>query len=217
MTDSAFTLTMSAAQIQSLRDLIEKAGEEWGVVSGDAEILAALDAAKPVRRRAAAKPASAPAEPYEPRSGDERVDAFMRAHHDPKYKPLPLPKSPGLPPLRAMKVSEQDAAERDWKRECERAAEAVAAGGRSDAEETLQTLIAIHRTPWRRRGDAYVSSEHGFTIARGTRQTRALFGGMTTDAPVWIVSDESGRPVGEPVFAWEDAERLIDEARRAIA
>ncbi|MFM9469756.1 hypothetical protein ACKI1K_44025, partial [Streptomyces scabiei] len=74
----------------------------------------------------------------------------MRRHHDPKRKPLPLLKSPGLPTLRPMKVSEQDAAEKAWNRECNEARDRVIAEGKtSDAEQHLRNQIAIHRNPWR--------------------------------------------------------------------
>lgn len=44
--------------------------------------------AKKVRAR---KPA-APVEVFAPNTGDRALDDFMRRHHDPKWKPLPLPK-----------------------------------------------------------------------------------------------------------------------------
>ena len=108
----------------------------------------ALNAAKPVR---ATKPRAAPAavEPFSPNTGDPAIDAFMRRKHDPKYKPRPLPKSPGLPPLRPMKVSEQDAAEAAWNSACDEARATVADGKPSDAERKLRALIAQHRNPWR--------------------------------------------------------------------
>lgn len=108
----------------------------------------ALNAAKPVR---ATKPRAprAVAEPFTPNTGNAAVDEFMRRKHDPKYKPLPLPKSPGLPPLRPMKVSEQDAAEAAWKIVCDEARAVVASGKPSEAEAALRDLIAIHRSPWR--------------------------------------------------------------------
>lgn len=91
-----------------------------------------------------------PVEVFAPNTGNPAVDAFMRRHHDPKYKPLPMPKGPSLPALRPMKVSEQDAAERAWRSACTEAAERVALGKPSDAEIELRTLIARHRNPWRR-------------------------------------------------------------------
>lgn len=33
--------------------------------------------------------------------GDAALDAFIAAHHDPKYKPLPLPKGAAFPPSMA--------------------------------------------------------------------------------------------------------------------
>ena len=73
----------------------------------------------------------------------------MRRKRNPKWKPLPLPKAPGRPPLRPMKVSEQDAAEAAWKSACDVARAVVASGKPSEAEETLRDLIALHRNPWR--------------------------------------------------------------------
>lgn len=72
----------------------------------------------------------------------------MRRKHSPKWKHLPLPKAPGLPTLRPMKVSEQDAAEAAWKRACNEARDRVACGEPSDAEAALRDLIAVHRNPW---------------------------------------------------------------------
>lgn len=109
-------------------------------------LMSALDAAGyVVRKKPATRRTVAPVEAFAPNTGDPRVDDFMRKHHDPKYKPLPLPKAPGLPPLRPMKVSEQDAAEAAWNAECARAAAGVAAGRPSRAEIELRTLIALHR------------------------------------------------------------------------
>lgn len=111
-----------------------------------AAVVAALEAAGyVVRKKPATRRTVAPVEAFAPNTGDPRVDDFMRKHHDPKYKPLPLPKAPGLPPLRPMKVSEQDAAERDWKAECASAAADLAAGRPSRAENELRALIALHR------------------------------------------------------------------------
>lgn len=109
-------------------------------------LMSALDAAGyVVRKKPATRRTVAPVEAFAPNTGDPRVDDFMRKHHDPKYKPLPLPKAPGLPPLRPMKVSEQDAAEAAWNAECARAAADVAAGRPSSAEIGLRALIALHR------------------------------------------------------------------------
>lgn len=109
-------------------------------------LMSALDAAGyVVRKKPATRRAVAPAEVFAPNTGDPRVDDFMRKHHDPKYKPRPLPKAPGLPPLRPMKVSEQDNAERTWNAACAEAARSVAAGRPSDAEAYLRDLIALHR------------------------------------------------------------------------
>lgn len=110
------------------------------------DLMSALDAAGyVVRKKPATRRTVAPAEVFAPNTGDPRVDDFMRKHHDPKYRPLPLPKAPGLPPLRPMKLSEQDAAERDWRAEAQRAAADVAAGMASAAELALRALIALHR------------------------------------------------------------------------
>lgn len=142
-----------------------------------ASVRLALQAAKPVRARAAAKPSQPP-------------------------RLAPMPKTPGLPPLRPMKVREQDRAERDWNAECERARAAVAAGEQSQAERVLRELIALHRSPWSRRGNAFRSREHDFTVRReGERNPR------------WTVFDGDGRQVGEPACTWHDAEGLIEKER----
>lgn len=113
------------------------------------EILADLDEAGYIIRKKPAPRKPAPiVDPFAPNTGDPAVDEFMRQHHDPKWKPLPLPKSPGLPDLRPMKVSQQDAAERAWLTATLEASEMVALGQRSHAEVELRTLIALHRSPW---------------------------------------------------------------------
>lgn len=108
----------------------------------------ALNAAKPVR---ATKPRAprAVAEPFTPNTGNAAVDEFMRRKHDPKWKPKAPKMGPGLPPLRPMKVSEQDAAEAAWNSACDEARAVVASGKQSDAERELRELIALHRNPWR--------------------------------------------------------------------
>ena len=108
----------------------------------------ALNAAKPVR---ATKPRATPAavEPFSPNTGNPAVDAFMRRKHDPKWKPKAPKMSGGLPALRPMKVSEQDAAEAGWNAACDEARATVASGKPSDAERELRGLIALHRNPWR--------------------------------------------------------------------
>lgn len=109
-------------------------------------LMSALDAAGyVVRKKPTTRPTVAPVEAFAPNTGDPRVDDFMRRHHNPKYKPLRLPNAPGLPPLRPMKVSEQDRAEWAWNAACTEAAESVAAGRPSDAEVHLRDLIALHR------------------------------------------------------------------------
>lgn len=138
------------------------------------EIVADLDIAGfTIRKKPSTRRATAPREPVEvfaPNTGNPAVDAFMRAHHNPKYKPLPLPKAPGMKPLRVMTVSEQDAAERAYRSEAKLAAEDIAQGKMPEAERTLRELIALHRNPWVRtstvrNGDSvtttYESARHG--------------------------------------------------------
>ena len=108
----------------------------------------ALNAAKPVRATRARAPRPA-AEPFTPNTGNAAVDEFMRRKHNPKWKPKAPKMGPGLPPLRPMKVSEQDAAEAAWKSACDEARATVADGKPSEAEATLRDLITIHRNPWR--------------------------------------------------------------------
>lgn len=108
----------------------------------------ALNAAKPVRATKPRAPRAA-AEPFTPNTGNAAVDEFMRRKHDPKWKPKAPKMGPGLPPLRPMKVSEQDAAEAAWKSACDEACATVADGKPSDAERELRALIARHRNPWR--------------------------------------------------------------------
>ena len=138
-----FTVTLTADELAHLVTAYRFMQHESEMPSA----LEALDAAKPARARAT-RATLAAVEPFTPNTGNPAVDAFMRRKHRPKWKPLPLPKSPGPPTLRPMKVSEQDAAEAAWKRACNEARDRVASGKPSDAERELRDLIAIHRSPW---------------------------------------------------------------------
>lgn len=144
-----FTVTLTADELASIRGALEHNARPDQGYGSDADLaaipsaLAALDAAKPARTRRAV------ADPFAPNTGNPAVDAFMRRKHNPKWKPLRLPSAPGLPSLRPMKVSEQDAAEAAWKHACNEARDRVACGQPSDAEAALRDLIATHRNPWR--------------------------------------------------------------------
>lgn len=84
------------------------------------QILDALDRAGFTVKRKPKPRVSTPeiVEPFNPSTGDPALDEFMRAHHDPKYKPAPLPKGapfPGTAPRPLAKVLEEaiDAAKRN--------------------------------------------------------------------------------------------------------
>lgn len=67
-------------------------------------------------KRATGKP-TAPIEIFAPNTGDSTLDEFMRAHHDPRYRPLPMPKGAPWPgfaprPLRIVLEEAIDAAKR---------------------------------------------------------------------------------------------------------
>ncbi|MEK6312064.1 MAG: hypothetical protein V4737_03460 [Curtobacterium sp.] len=49
-----------------------------------------------VRRAPKPRTPAADAKPYTPNTGDPRLDAFMAAHHDPKWKPKAIPKPASL-------------------------------------------------------------------------------------------------------------------------
>ena len=139
-----FTVTLTADELAHLVTAYRFMRHESEMPSA----FEALNAAKPVRAtKSRATPAAV--EPFSPNTGDPAVDAFMRRKHNPKYKPKAPKMSVGLPPLRPMRVSEQDAAEAAWKSACEEARETVACGAPSDAERELRALIARHRNPWR--------------------------------------------------------------------
>ena len=188
-THTLFTVTLSGDQLATLRAFLDYAG------GAPADLYAALDAAKPVR---ATKPRATPAavEPFSPNTGNPAVDEFMRRKHNPKWKPLPLPKPSGLPPLRPMKVSEQDAAERAWKAECDVARDRVASGKPSDAERELRDLIALHRNPWRLEATERPDSRTETRIFTSPRHPgvaihkiheRGSFGSGKPDSTTWRV------------------------------
>lgn len=189
-------------------------------------IAAALDeAGYVIRKKPAPRKPAAPVEVFAPNTGDPKVDEFMRKHHDPKYKPAPLPKSPGLPALRPMKVSEQDAAEEAWLTEAEAARRMVAEGKRPQAEVELRTLIALHRSPWTRAGTT--EGEHGgFWGARPTITTyrsarhpgieiqQARTAGEPDTWRVFVNGSQVGTNHYSGRFAQEAADAAL-EARRA--
>lgn len=122
-----YTLTLSAEERDAVLEALKQGGplREWEIDRETAHYLDRvfdrLDAAKPkaTRKPAAPKPAAP--------------------------KPAAIKwQSPGLPPLRPMKVSEIDAAEDAWNREVLRARAEVAAGRESEAGIALRHLVALH-------------------------------------------------------------------------
>ena len=201
-----FTVTLTAAEIQSIRDLLGEAG--------DARILEALDAAKPVR---ATKPRATPAavEPFSPNTGNPAVDEFMRRKHDPKWKPKAPKMSGGLPALRPMKVSEQDAAEADWNAACDEARATVASGKPSDAERELRGLIALHRNPWRLEvvdGPARIltSPRHPGVAIHEIRERAAFGSGFAVGASPRFRVIADGTPSEKTHYAMQAAELEAD-------
>lgn len=83
--EQTFTVTVTSAELDNLRRAMQRE------VNRDAEATAlqvrtmhALTAAKPVKKRAAAKPA-APGE-HLVSQGDDALDAFIAAHHRPDWR-----------------------------------------------------------------------------------------------------------------------------------
>lgn len=155
-------------------------------------------------------------EVFAPNTGDPKVDAFMRAHHNPKYRPLPMPKAPGMKPLRPMTVSEQDAADRNF-REAARIARAdIDYGNMPAAEERLRELIALHRNPWVRVGaqrdngtdvTVYESERHrGIQLHRRAERGGAFSSGVSTTYEVRV----NGERHGEKHYAIKAAEDAAD-------
>lgn len=164
----------------------------------------------------AATPRTA-AEAFTPNTGDPKVDAFMRRKHNPKYRPLPLPKAPGMKPLRVMTVSEQDAAERAYRSEAKIAAEDIAQGKMPEAERTLRELIALHRNPWVRVGAQRDKGAH-VTVYESERhrgiqlhcRSNSVGAGRTYEVRV------NGERHGEVVDAIEVAEQAADALAAAL-
>lgn len=161
-----------------------------------AEIAAALDAAGYViRKKPKARAEAAPVEVFSPNTGNPELDAFMRDHHDPKYKPLPMPKGETfrgyggtgkLPDAQRMRLEEE------WRREIEKC---VREGER--AIEPLRDAIAIHRSPWKPTGEtgtiegdtrdnwaAHASENHpGVTLWTTGAAAHLIVDGEKVDAP----------------------------------
>lgn len=173
------------------------------------QIMLDLDAAgytvkpKPKSRKAAPR-----REPFVANTGDPQIDDFMRRHHDPKWKPLPLPKSPGLPSI-GMSEKLRDYTESTWASACEAARAEVARGEIPVAQITLAETIRVHRSPWTRRGNVYRSTEHDWRIERHS----------AIGENGWKLYDPDGNLVMPPklahgtrsdhFFRFDDAERMI--------
>lgn len=175
------------------------------------EVAQALDSlGYVVKKKPAPRKAAAPVEPFAPNTDDPRIDEFMRLHHDPKYKPLSLPKSPSGYASGRLSDKAFDALRSSWEASC-----AVRRGNSEEAEATrekdaalLAEVIRIHRSPWTFRGDVYTSIEHDFVIEhrRDAKKSSSYDG--------WEVRDPSGNIVrsakGDVSFyRFEDAERAI--------
>lgn len=175
------------------------------------ELAAGLEARGYVvkKKPAARKPAPA-REPFAPNTGDSSLDDFMRAHHDPKYKPLPLPKSPSGYITGRLNEKAFDALQSSWEQQCaaRRGDSDEAVALRAEDAKTLAEAIRVHRSPWTNRGDVYTSSEHGFTVEhlRDSKYSASYDG--------WQLRDPNGEVVRSPTgdvkfYRFEDAERAI--------
>lgn len=176
-----------------------------------AEVAAALDAlGYVVKKKPAPRKAAAPVAPFAPNTGDPQLDDFMRAHHDPKWKPGPMPKSPSGYVTGRLSEKAFDAINESWNSACKsrRGDSEEAAALREADAATLAEVIRRHRSPWTFLGDVYTSSEHGFTVehVRDSRYSASYDG--------WRVTDPSGNVLRSPsgdvkFYRFEDAERAI--------
>jgi len=180
-----------------------------------AEVAAALDAnGYVVKKKPAPRKAAPVREPFAPNTGDSSLDDFMRAHHDPKYKPLPLPKSPSGYITGRLNEKAFDALQSSWEAHCaaRRGDSDEAAALRAEDAKTLAEAIRIHRSPWTRRGDVYTSSEHGFTVEhmRSSQWAESYDG--------WKLTDPNGNVVRPAFSSLSDRDRFyrFEDAERAI-
>lgn len=176
-----------------------------------AELAATLDAlGYVVKKKPAARKPATPVEPFAPNTGDSSLDDFMRAHHDPKYKPLPLPKSPSGYITGRLNEKAFDALQQSWRSACEsrRGDSDEAIARRAEDAKTLAEVIRIHRSPWTRRGDVYTSTEHDWAIehVRDSRYSESYDGWRLTDPNGQLVRSATG---DVKFYRFEDAERAI--------
>lgn len=88
-TEKQYAITVTAAELDNLRATlslaVDRSVRDRVYREIDRSTLAALDAAKPVKRRARKTPEPEP-EPFIPDTGDEKLDAWLIAHHRPDWK-----------------------------------------------------------------------------------------------------------------------------------
>lgn len=154
MSDTA-AIILAALKAQPIGPSITEAAE---TIAASLDQLGYVVRKKPVPRKVAT-----PAEPFTPDTGDAKLDEFMRVHHDPKRKPLPLPKSAGLP--RPARLSDKDfgALLDGWERQCakRRGDSREATEMRANDADKLRDLIQLHRPAVSRRSNApSATAEH---------------------------------------------------------
>lgn len=121
-------------------------------VAADALIALLDEAGYVIKRKPAPRRATRPAaEVFSPSTGDDRIDAFMRRRHDPRYRQK-KPRMPTGAILRPLSEAGTEALTLAWEKECDLAREEIARGLPSRAEEVLRETIALHRSPWHRVG-----------------------------------------------------------------
>lgn len=83
--EQTFTVTVTSAELDNLRAAMVRWSQQIEPADAlDTRTMHALTTAKPVKKRAAAKPA-APAEQLVPQ-GDAALDAFIAKHHRPDWR-----------------------------------------------------------------------------------------------------------------------------------
>ncbi len=161
-----------------------------------------------LRKKPAPRKPAEPVEAFAPNTGDAALDDFMRKHHDPKYRPAPMPKAPGMPSI-GIPAKQRDMIEASWTQACNARRENEAM--RAEDAETLREVIALHRSPWRYdRMEVYSGESHRVHVSPRHPGIEIWVRDNRTALAQLYVDGKRITPAGGFAFAPREAEKAAD-------